>query len=173
MIFCPLLPAFFSKFPLILILWNIVLALSFCHFSFLFPCPFFLFFLFLSARALLLWYFFPLRPYLIQYTDPWDLFYTGGKGSGSLDNMLSGSFKLTKETCALYCSVRYGTVLSSLPVLWIRIGMDPHLFDFPASGHWVCGSGSKSIAIDQNIQISLDFWLSTRLFFHRRYVFDL
>ncbi len=35
---------FFSKFPIIL--WNIVLALSFCHLSFLFPCPFFLFLLF-------------------------------------------------------------------------------------------------------------------------------
>ncbi len=44
MILCPLLPAFFSKFPIIL--WNIVLALSFCHFSFLFPCNFFLFLLF-------------------------------------------------------------------------------------------------------------------------------
>ncbi len=34
----------FSKFPIIL--WNIVLALSFCLLSFLFPCPFFLFLLF-------------------------------------------------------------------------------------------------------------------------------
>ncbi len=57
MILCPLLPAFFSKFPLIL--WNIVLALSFCHLSFLFPCPFFLFLLFCRrARC-----FFPIRPY--------------------------------------------------------------------------------------------------------------
>ncbi len=86
MILCPLLPAFFSKFPIIL--WNIVLALSFCHLSFLFPCPFFLFFLFLSARALFSWYFFPIRPYLFpppwgggggggifQYIDPWSLLY--------------------------------------------------------------------------------------------------
>ncbi len=56
-----------------------------------------------------------------------------GKGSGSLKNMWSGSFKLTKDTCALYCSVRYGTVLSSLPVLRIRIGIDPHLFGCPGS----------------------------------------
>ncbi len=56
-ILCPLLPAFFSKFPRIL--WNIVLALSFCHFSLLFPCPFFLFLTFLLRRALFLWYFSP------------------------------------------------------------------------------------------------------------------
>ncbi len=64
-----------------------------------------------------------------------DLFYTGGKGSGYLDNMLSGSFKLTKDTSALYCSVRYGIVLSSSPEVWITIGMDPHLFGFPGSGY--------------------------------------
>ncbi len=39
---------FFSKFPIIL--WNIVLALSFCHLSFLFPCPFY-FFLLICPRA--------------------------------------------------------------------------------------------------------------------------
>ncbi len=40
---------------------SVILSL---FFSFLFPCPFFLFLLFLSAHTLFFWYFFPLMPYL-------------------------------------------------------------------------------------------------------------
>ncbi len=47
---------FFSKFPIIL--WNIVLALSFYLFFSLVLS------FFLLARALFSWYFFPIRPYL-------------------------------------------------------------------------------------------------------------
>ncbi len=95
---CPLLPAFFSKFPIIS--WNIVLALSFCHLSFLFPCPFFLFLLFSSARALFSWYFFPIRPYLFppprgggifQYIDPCLLDPDPDSESGSTDPIEHGS----------------------------------------------------------------------------------
>ncbi len=57
MILCPLLPAFFSKFPIIL--WNIVLALSLCHLSFLFPCPFFLFLLYCRRARIVFMIFFP------------------------------------------------------------------------------------------------------------------
>ena len=48
---------FFSKFPIIL--WNIVLALSLCHLSFLFPCPFFLFLLFCRRARVVFMIFFP------------------------------------------------------------------------------------------------------------------
>ncbi len=65
MILCPLLPAFFSKFPIILL--NIVI--------FSFPLSFLSFSSFLSAHAFFSWYFFPIRPYL--FPPP-----RGGGGGG-------------------------------------------------------------------------------------------
>jgi hypothetical protein len=38
-------------------------------------------------------------------------------------------------------------------MLWIRIRIDPHSFGCPGSGSvFECGSGSRSIKIDQNLQ---------------------
>jgi hypothetical protein len=115
MIFCPLLPAFFSKFPIIL--WNMVLALSFCHLSFLFPCPFFLFLLFYrrSAHSLFLWYFFPLRPYLFPpprggggyfpIYRPLRFRWSGSvpkcHGSGKRDKKNTGMWYLSNQPCRL------------------------------------------------------------------------
>jgi hypothetical protein len=39
------------------------------------------------------------------------------------------------------------------PVLWIRIRMDSYSFGCPGSGSdWECGSGSRGLEIDQNLQ---------------------
>ncbi len=71
MILCPLLPSFFSKF-LKHSSFSVILSLFF-----LFSCPFFLFLLFLSVRALFLCYFFPLRPYLLYIASIYSQYFDG------------------------------------------------------------------------------------------------
>ncbi len=68
MILCPLLPPFFSKFSIIL--WNIVLALSFCHFSF--PVSFLSFSpFFVGTRVVFMIFFPPQAIFIFQYINPW------------------------------------------------------------------------------------------------------
>jgi hypothetical protein len=52
------------------------------------------------------------------------------------------------------------------PVLWIRIPIN--LADLDPDPYWVCGSGSRSMEIDQNLQINLISCL--QLLYLRRYV---
>ncbi len=63
------------------------------------------------------------------------------------------------------------------PVFWIRIRDDPHSFFCPGSGpdpYWECGSGSRSMETDINLQVNLVFTFQKSLStFVGTYVFYL